>query len=1242
MRILKISGQNIASLAERFEIDFTAEPLRSAGLFAITGETGAGKSSILDALCLALYGTCPRLDLGSRSDRVPEAGGEQIGADDPRAVLRRGAAQGFAQVTFLGVDGETYRADWAARRARDRVEGKLQAVSRALVRVADGQVIENQTSAVAQRIRGLTGLSYDEFRRTVLLAQGDFDAFLRADTNDRAALLEKVTGTGLFRAVSVRVFERAADFGEVLRLQEAQRAAHRLLEPDALAALNGEQAGLLATIAAGDVLREKMAFDLDRHRQHQAARHRLEAAEVAFSGAEMAVRAAAAEREHLARIDSAELLRLPWQRSATAGAERAQAAIVLGQAETAVAKAGAVLAERRAVAERANADHQQKEAEFKEFGPIWTGATLLDSQIATEARELQLAETAVVSATRHLDGLHANIATLTRRETAAQLRLTGVLARLQGFSGIAPLAARWPEVSRDFSARRVLRRAEAGARDRAEQLDQAAAGLTHSLASLDAEDASDRSDRDQKIARLATLISAIAALQTAAPPDLVAGLTDLLASLSRLDQRAEDHAAAQEAEAGAVATGTAATEDAHRAKTEIAAFRETLLQADAAAQSLAAPQERAAAAASANASALRLRLVAGEPCPVCGAADHPIHASDAALAGLARQLRDDLDSARRAGAAARQALTDAEGRQARALAQAAQSGEAVTEAQARAGRAAGLWRQARLAALASGFCPDLPETPDSGPLAVTRHAVETRRGEMQDVLRQIAGLGLEFSAATAERDGLSARIEQRSAGRSQLAQEIATTLQQAALARQAQAAAADQSRALEAVLGPLLRAAGFTLDTDPDSLAALIEAHAAATAERTGAELEISEIRPALQTAAALEAQAQAALTGLQAAGSGRAKTLADLRGARAPLLDGEATDDHRTRFNDSRLAAQSLQAQAFLARAAAETAHAGAMVTREAAQNRQHDSQLAAAQASADLLAAISASGLEAAELDSLLALPPAEVVALRAALRRLDLAVSIASSDRVLRQRDLQAVEAPGLPETSAETLADQFSEQEAALREMTGRSFEIRSRLADDAAARQALAGLETEIAAARAQLEIWQAVNMAIGSRNGDKFARFAQSLTLDVLVGRANFHLGDLKPRYRLKRAGGDLALNIVDREMGEEERSTRSLSGGERFLVSLALALALSQLVGSGGQTSGLGSTLFIDEGFGALDAESLDLAIDALEALQAMGRNVGVISHVEAMKDRIPVQIRVKRQGSGRSRIEVVAPGLR
>ena len=350
----------------------------------------------------------------------------------------------------------------------------------------------------------------------------------------------------------------------------------------------------------------------------------------------------------------------------------------------------------------------------------------------------------------------------------------------------------------------------------------------------------------------------------------------------------------------------------------------------------------------------------------------------------------------------------------------------------------------------------------------------------------------------------------------------------------------------------------------------------------------------------------------------------------------GVATDLHRSRFNDSRLLAQTAWEQALAAKSRAMTAHATATATLQAAQTRLSKSQQAANTAVEKLQIALAPTGLQPESLEATLSLPAAEADALRALLRHLDDGVTAALSLCAGRQQDLAAISARGLPEASPADLTAQLADTDRTLREMTDRIAVIRTRLDDDASTRQAMAGLEAAIAAAKAELQVWQAVNMAIGSANGDKFARLAQSLTLDVLVARANHHLADLKPRYRLKRAGSDLALNIMDREMGDEERATRSLSGGERFLVSLALALALSQMVGRGG----LAATLFIDEGFGALDAASLDLAIDALEALQAMGRTVGVISHVEAMKDRIPVQIRVRRQGGGRSRVTVVAPG--
>ncbi len=161
-----------------------------------------------------------------------------------------------------------------------------------------------------------------------------------------------------------------------------------------------------------------------------------------------------------------------------------------------------------------------------------------------------------------------------------------------------------------------------------------------------------------------------------------------------------------------------------------------------------------------------------------------------------------------------------------------------------------------------------------------------------------------------------------------------------------------------------------------------------------------------------------------------------------------------------------------------------------------------------------------------------------------------------------------------------------------------------------------------------------LNDLIGSAKGDKFRRFAQGLTLDHLVWLANRQLDRLHGRYLLQRRLSDeLELEVVDTWQADATRDTRTLSGGESFLVSLALALALSDLVSHKTRIE----SLFLDEGFGTLDAETLDAALDALDALNASGKTIGVISHVEAMKERIPVQIKVRKvNGLGFSKLEL------
>jgi exonuclease SbcC len=211
MRILAIRGKNLASLADEFEILLNEGALQTAGLFAITGQTGAGKSTILDALCLALYDRMPRLPegVGFAVGHKDEDDDQRVKHNDVRSILRRGASSAFAEVDFVGKDKQSYRARWQVSKARGKASGKLQAQEILLTNINSGQQFGQTKKNTLEAISELLDLSFDQFRRSVLLAQGDFAAFLKAKKNERSSLLERITGTELYSDISIAAFDRA-------------------------------------------------------------------------------------------------------------------------------------------------------------------------------------------------------------------------------------------------------------------------------------------------------------------------------------------------------------------------------------------------------------------------------------------------------------------------------------------------------------------------------------------------------------------------------------------------------------------------------------------------------------------------------------------------------------------------------------------------------------------------------------------------------------------------------------------------------------------------------------------------------------------------------------------------------------------------------------------------------------------------------------------------------------------------
>jgi DNA repair protein SbcC/Rad50 len=269
---------------------------------------------------------------------------------------------------------------------------------------------------------------------------------------------------------------------------------------------------------------------------------------------------------------------------------------------------------------------------------------------------------------------------------------------------------------------------------------------------------------------------------------------------------------------------------------------------------------------------------------------------------------------------------------------------------------------------------------------------------------------------------------------------------------------------------------------------------------------------------------------------------------------------------------------------------------------------------------------------LENLLSVDDQQVSALRQQLQQSEKAIEQAKV--LLQERDQRLLnhQAQHNGNLDAEQLATELADLQTRFTTSEHRCAELRAEQAEDQRRQNANQALAQQIADAYTEYQRWARLNALIGSATGDTFRKIAQAYNLDLLVHHANAQLRQLVRRYRLKRGGSMLGLLVMDTEMGDELRSVHSLSGGETFLVSLALALGLASMASSTLKIE----SLFIDEGFGSLDPESLQLAMDALDGLQAQGRKVAVISHVQEMHERIPVQIQVRRLGNGLSTLEV------
>ena len=232
MKITRIELCNLASIEGEAVIDFEKEPLLSAGIFAISGPTGSGKSTILDALCLALYDKIPRFEISAGTTKVSDGGDSEISQNDVRNILRRGMANGYAEVDFIGINEIRYRSRWTVKRSYNKPDGKLQAQTLVVYDLTNGVELQGTKTELLQKLSQAIGLSYEQFTRTVLLAQNDFATFLKSNEKDKAELLEKLTGTEIYSKISQLIYARNKEEQGLIKKIETQMEVVQILPPE--------------------------------------------------------------------------------------------------------------------------------------------------------------------------------------------------------------------------------------------------------------------------------------------------------------------------------------------------------------------------------------------------------------------------------------------------------------------------------------------------------------------------------------------------------------------------------------------------------------------------------------------------------------------------------------------------------------------------------------------------------------------------------------------------------------------------------------------------------------------------------------------------------------------------------------------------------------------------------------------------------------------------------------------------
>ncbi len=1211
MKIKKLKIKNLNSLVGEKTIDFTDEAFETNSIFAIIGPTGSGKSTILDAICLALYGETPRLG------KITQSGND---------IMSRHTGDCGAELIFE-IHGKSYHTSWSHHRARNKSDGALQPPKHEIAHFHSGDIIESKLSATRSKVEELTGLDFNRFNRSMMLAQGSFAAFLDSDDKDKSDILEQITGTAIYSEISRKVHERHNKIKEETTILREKLGVVSLLSKE-------EKTEIIETINSfGTKIKEltKQAKEIDRQIKHhqEVQQLRLSIKNLEEQQKEFLERKQKQEKELdiLPRAEKALTIKPLFEELKRLDQEISEIYNNLKVAETrkpAVEKEYKELTENYKILKQ-KLENKTESADARR--QLFNEIRLLDRDIDKVVEERDQNKQKQEKILEQSESNQKELVRLTEKFDQLKKNLVAIENYLQTHERDKSLIEDFGKIESKVESIKTLKEKIARKQEEIQKKHQEKEKLT-----LERTDISEQLNKlNDSLKKLASQASQKEAEQKELLEDKSLHqlreendrLYERIPELSKLSSLIKEHTGLKKTRQSLQEEIEKLQSNRKILRQEIENLRDSKEQSEKSVELLDKIIHKNALIK--KMTDHRRDLKAGEPCPLCGSKEHPYVKEDHKIPDTDQQELEEekkrLKSLSEELSQQEQALSGLESKIGEKKKQDEELEQQI------------LQNEQTISGIAKNL--EIDEITEDHTETLIRKK-EEERNRIKRTITAAENFGQEIEIiAQNKRDK-----EQELQALTEKDRELNYTIKgiQKEIDSLEKSDDPQQLKKLELAFANLTERYGIQQDLDYDQKLEALQNRKNLYQEKIEEKEDLTRQIAAIDNQVAIEKTERKNLD----------EEIRELDKKITKLSDRNAalTAERKEKFSDKNpdVEAAKLNNELKSFSEKLETLEKKRNDSDKELEilkerllelsNRLSEKKKTNAKTLGEFDNQLAAKGFSDKQEFEVALISEEKIEQLRELKESLNLEEHKLATSLVNKKQDLREIESKDLEKLAV--LEPKQKEVEQELDNLKDQRGALRRTLEEDEEKRKKNDALSRSLESKKKEEENWAKLHRLIGSADGKKFSTYAQGLTFQVMIHYANEQLRKMNDRYFLVRDNENpLQLLVIDNYQAGITRPTSTLSGGESFIVSLALALGLSNMASENVRID----SLFLDEGFGTLDENALEMALETLHELHNEGKLIGIISHVPALKERIPVQLEVIPQSGGKSKLQ--GPGV-